>query len=85
VRRSFFRSGRPSGCSTGPAVVANTVPRPLVGYGLFVGVVEAAPVHVIHRGVVAEGAILPISALIADTAIAEAIVDAAVKADRGTQ
>src|SRR5580658_9834191 len=83
MRRSFFGSGWTSGCSAGPAVVADAVSRSFVDYGLFVGVVKAAHIHVIHRAVVAEGSVIPISALIADATITEAIVDAAVEADRG--
>src|ERR1700691_353917 len=84
IQRGLFRSGRSSGCSTGSAVVANVVSRPLVAYGLFVSVVKGAHIYVIHRGVVAESPVLPISAFIAKTTIAEAVIDAAVEADRRT-
>src|SRR5271156_5742196 len=83
VCRGLFCSGRSSGRSTGSPVIADIVSRPFVDHVLFVSVVNVGDVHVIYRGVVVEGSVIPISPLIAETAIAEAIVDAAVEANRG--
>src|SRR5208282_316549 len=84
VGRGLFCSGRAGGCSTGSAVIANVVSRSSVDYVSFVRVVNVGDVDVVDRGVVVEGSVIPISALIADTTIAEAIVDAAVETDCGT-
>jgi hypothetical protein len=74
-------SGRSSGYSTGSAVVADVVPRSVVVYVLFVSVVEVPHIYVIHRSVVAEFVVSPVSAFVAGTTVAIAIVNAAVEAD----
>jgi hypothetical protein len=56
----------------------------VVDYGLVVNIVNVRDVHVIHRAVVVENSVIPISASIADTTIAEAVVDATVEADMRT-
>ena len=81
VCRCLFCSGRASGNSTLAAVIADMVHRGVVDYGLVVDIVNVRDVHVIHRAVVVEGSVIPISAFIADTTVAEAIVDATVEAD----
>ena len=45
-----------------------------------VGVVNDGGVHVSHVGIVGETTTFPTAALIADTAVAEAVVDASVEA-----
>src|ERR1039458_1151991 len=82
--RGLFRSGWASGCSPGSAVVANAVSRPFVDYGLLVSVVKAPYIYVIHRAVVTEFIVSPVSAFVAGTTVAIAVVDAAIEADGGT-
>ena len=58
-----------------------------VGFGdvrhcRIVGVVNDGGVHVSHVGIVGETTTFPTAALIADTAVAEAVVDASVEAYR---
>src|SRR5208283_4825123 len=84
VRRGLFRSGRSSVNSTLAAVVTDMVHCGVVDYGLVVNIVNVRDVHVVHRAVVVEGPVIPISAFIADTTIAEAVVDATVEADMRT-
>jgi hypothetical protein len=60
------------------------VSRPAVAYGLLVSVAKGCHIYVIHRAVVLEGSIIPISTTIADTTIAEAVVDTAIEADSGS-
>src|SRR5579863_808609 len=81
MRSSFFRRRRASINPAVPAVVADVVVRGVVDYGLVVDVVKIRTANVIHGAVVVEASVIPISALITETAVAEAIVDAAVKAD----
>src|ERR1035441_10196610 len=81
VCRCLFCLGRAGANSTGAAVIADMVHGGVIDHGLVVNIVNVRGVHVIHRAVVAEGSVIPISAFIADTTIAEAVVDAAVEAD----
>jgi hypothetical protein len=64
------------------AVIAYVVDRDVVddGLGVNVGDVRHVP-DIIHRAVVEEGSVLPTSAFIAGTRVAESIVDAAVETD----
>jgi hypothetical protein len=79
--RCLFCCRRASGNSTGAAVVADAVHGGIVDYRRVVNVVNVGDVHVVHRTVVVKLSVLPTSALIADTAIAKAVIDAAVEAD----
>src|SRR5208282_3615771 len=79
-RRLFCRS-RASRNSAFAAVIADMVHCGFVDYGLFVNIGDVRDVHVTHRAVVEEGSVIPVSASIADTTIAEAVVYAAVEAD----
>ena len=81
--RGLFRSSRAGGNPTRAAVVADVVYRG-VDYGLAVNIVNVRDVHVIHRGVVVEGSVTPISSSVADATIAEAVVDAPVEANGRT-
>ena len=81
MRRCLFCLGRAGRYSTGAAVIADTIHRGVVNYGPVVNIVNVVNVHVVHRAVIVEGPVIPISAAIADTTIAEAIVDATVEAD----
>jgi hypothetical protein len=60
------------------------VERCVVGYRFIVDIVNVRHVHVIHGTVVVEGAMIPISALVTNATIAEAIIYATVKADMFT-
>src|SRR6202162_2519621 len=84
MRRGLFRRSRAGGNSTPAAVIADMVYGSRVDYGLTVNIVNVRNVHVIHRGVVVESSVVPISPSVADATIAVAVVDAAVEADRGT-
>jgi hypothetical protein len=61
------------------AVIADVVVRCIVDYSLVVNIVHACDVDVIHRAVIVERSVIPISALVANAAIAVAIIDATVK------
>jgi hypothetical protein len=70
------------GYSAIAAVIAYLVDRDVVNDGLVVNVGDVRHVaDVIHRAVVKEGPVLPTSAFIAGTGVAESIVDAAVETD----
>ena len=79
--RGQFCSGWASGCSAGAAVIANVVHRSVVDHRRVVNVVNVGDVHVVHRTVVIQSSIIPVCALVAGTAVAVAIIDAAVEAD----
>jgi hypothetical protein len=78
---NFFSSGRPGGDSASASVKADAVHAGVVDYCPVVNVVNVGDVHVVHCAVVVEGAVVPVSALIADTPIAEAVIDAAIETD----
>jgi len=82
--RGLFPCGWAGADSTAAAVIADMVDRGVVDYGLVVNVVNVRDVHVIHRAVVVEGSVVPISAFVADATIAETVIDATVKAYLGT-
>src|ERR1019366_2404102 len=84
VCRGLFRCGRVGVNSPIAAVIADMVYRGVVDNGFVVNIVNVRDVHVIHRAVVVEGSVVPISAFIAETTIAEAVVDATVEADMRT-
>src|ERR1039458_5596746 len=73
--RGLFCSGWSSSYSTSSAVVANAVSRSFVEYGFFVSVVNVRHIYVIHRAVVAELVVSPVSAFVAGTTVAIAIVN----------
>jgi len=81
VCRCLFCCGRAGGNSTSTAVIADMVYRGFVDYGLAVDISDVRDVHIIYRAVVEEGSVVPISAPIADTTVAKAVVDATVEAD----
>src|SRR5580704_14959327 len=82
--RTLFRGGRPGADSTPASVVADMVYRRGIDYGFAVNIVNIRDVHIVHRAVVVEGSVIPISASVADTTVAEAVVDATVEADLRT-
>ena len=82
--RRLFCLRRTGGDSTSTAVIADMVYRRVVDYGLVINIVNIRDVYVIHRAVVIEGSVIPIPSLITGTAIAVAVVDAAVEADLRT-
>ena len=75
-----FLGRRLSFSSAGP-IEANIVHRLVVDDGLVVGVGDDGCVHPSDGGVVKEHPVIPISALVADASIAEAVVDAAIISD----
>ena len=77
----FLRRGRSNGRSTGSAVVANIVYRRIVDNSSIVSVADACPADVVHRCVVAEAVVSPVSALVACATIAKTVVNAAVESD----
>src|SRR5208282_929355 len=81
VRGCLLGRGGAGANSTSATVVADVVYSRGVDNGLVVNIGNVHATHVVHRGVVEEGAVVPISASIAHPAIAEAVVDAAVEAD----
>ncbi len=81
ARSCLFCCCRASVNSTGTAVVADMVHCGIVDYGGVVNVVNVGDVHIVRRAVVVKLSILPASTLIADTAVAIAVVYPAVEAD----
>src|SRR5450756_1882014 len=69
VCRCLFCLGGAGVNSTGAAVIADMVHSGVVDYGPVVNIVNVRDVHVVHRAVVVEGPVIPISAFIADTTI----------------
>jgi hypothetical protein len=84
VCRCLFCPGRAGVDSTGAAVIADVVHPGVVDYGPAVNIVNVPDVHVVHRTVIVEGPVIPISAFIADATIAEAVIDATVETDMRT-
>ena len=79
--RCLFPCGGARASSTISAVIAHVVVRSVVDDGLVVDIVNVRDVHVIHRTVVIEGSVSPISALIAGPTVTEAVVNASVEAN----
>ena len=81
ARSRGFRSGWPcpgSACST---VIAYAIARSAIDYIRSVYVSNHRFIHIIHGAVVKERTVVPISSGVADTDIAETIVDATIKSD----
>ena len=79
--RGHFR-GRGTSVETAvTAVIADAADVAFVDHRAVVDVVNVGDVYVIHRAVVEEMIVIPVAALVAEAAIAEAVVHAAVKAD----
>src|SRR5579863_5300278 len=76
----LFRGCRASGNSTISAVIADVVCG-VADYGFVVNVVNVGDVYVIHRAVVVEGSVIPISTAVAGTTIAVAVIYAAIETD----
>ena len=74
-RRTHFGSAR-------AAVVADAVNVGIVvDHGRVIGVVDFGDVHVIHPGIVEKAIVIPAPAFVTETAVTEAVIYAAVKAD----
>src|ERR1019366_448303 len=83
--RSPLCSGRLGGYSAVAAVIASVVDPDVVDDGLVVNIGDARHVgDVIHRAVIEEGSMIPMTAFIAATRVTESIVDAAVVPDLRT-
>jgi len=81
LRPSQFLGRRLSSGSPRPAIEADIVQRDVVDDGLVVGVGYDGCVHVSDGCVVKERPVTPISALVTDAAITEAVIDAAIISD----
>jgi hypothetical protein len=57
------------------------IDRGVVDDGLVVNIVNVRASHIVHRAVIVEGPVIPISASIANPAIAETVVDPTVEAN----
>ena len=80
--RSQLGSGRLGRGSAAPAVVTDVVHRGVVNDRSAVDVSDVCPAYVIDCAVVVEEAIVPIAARIANSEVAEAIVNATIESDR---
>ena len=80
LRETLF-GGWLGGNPAGAAVVADAGHSRIVNNWLVVGVANVRDINVIYGGVVAESAVVPISAAITDTVVAKTIVDAAIEAN----
>src|SRR5262245_30227199 len=78
ARPSKLLSRRLGFSSAAPTIEADIVHRHVFDDGLVVGMGDDGSVHLGDGGVVEENTVVPISALVADASIAEAVVDAAV-------
>ncbi|MNS10581.1 hypothetical protein D3C72_420990 [compost metagenome] len=84
IARGQFARVRRASNAIGAAVIADTSVIDVVDdHGVVVHVGDAGDVHVGHRAVVVEAVALPVAAHIPQPHIAEAVVDAAIKADVG--
>ena len=79
-----FCPGRAGGCSAVSPVVTDIVHCNVVDHSLVVDIRDVCRVDVIHRSVVVEASVAPISALIPVAGVAVAIVNAAVESDDGS-
>ena len=79
--RCLFPCGGLRTSSAISAVIAHVVVRSVVDDGLVIDIMNVRDVHVIHRTVVIEGSVSPISALIVGPTVTEAVVNASVKAN----
>src|SRR5262249_21472200 len=73
--------GGRGGGAAGTAIVAQVGYVRVVDHRLGVDVVNRGRAEIVDGAVIAEDAVLPVTALIADAHIAEAVIDAAVKPD----
>ena len=79
--RSFFGRCGASVDPTRSAIIAHSVHRRVIDDGSVVGIVNDRDVHIVHRAVVGEHPVVPISPHIADAHVSEPIVNSAVEAD----
>src|ERR1700693_3700880 len=79
--RSHFSGRWTCNNSAAAAVVAHAIHIAIVHYGFVVHVVNVVHVDVVHRAVVEEMPAVPVATFVTETAVAEAVVNAAVKAD----
>ena len=79
--RSHFSGRRACGNSAAAAIVAHPIHIAIVHHGSVVHVVNVRSVDVVHRAVVKEMIAAPVAALVAESAVTEAVVNAAVEAD----
>src|SRR5438874_11063406 len=82
ANRNLFGWRRPSRDAARPAVIADAIHGDIVvDHSLIVSIVHHCHVYVRHGAVINESAAAPISARIANTCVAEAIINSAVKSD----
>jgi hypothetical protein len=82
IRRRLLLSGWPSRYASAAAVEADAGDIRIVDdYRFVIDVGDVDDAEIVDSSIVGEDAVVPISALVAYAAIAEPIVDAAVKAD----
>ena len=79
TRRGLLLRRRLGRGSAGSAVEAGLCPTRVVDDGLVVDVCDGHAAYIVDGLIVTERAIVPISALVADAAIAEAVIDAAIE------
>ena len=79
--RGFFRGCRACGNSATAAVVADVVYPGFVDHGFVIDIGNVYATDVIHRGVIEEASVIPISAAVAYATVAETVVDTTVEAD----
>src|SRR6266851_5631860 len=81
IRRQFD-GRRPRINSASAAIVADPVNVGIVvDHGCAIGVVDVRDIYVVHAGVVEKAIVIPASAFVAETAVTEAVIHAAIKAD----
>src|SRR5690348_1336048 len=79
-RGRLFSRGRASGCSAYSSVVAHPVHCGLIHNDCLVVNIRHVR-HVVHGSVIEEDSIVPISALIADTGVAKAVINTPIESD----
>src|ERR1051326_4149164 len=80
----LFRRCWPGADATISTVIADMIYGGVVDHSLVVDIVNIRDIYVIHRTIVVEGAVVPISALIAGATVAISVVDSAIEANMWT-
>ncbi len=80
--RGQFDGPRPRINSASATIVADPANVGIVvDHGCVIGVVNVGDIYVVHAGVVEKAIVIPASAFVAETAVTEAVIHAAIKAD----
>src|SRR5271165_2173418 len=79
--RGHFRFGGTCVDAAVAAIEADAIRFVIVNHGAVVNIVNVVDVHVVHAAVVEKVAAVPVATLVAESAVAEAIINSAIEAD----